>query len=158
MGGLGLLPGPTGTYGTVAGVPLYLFLWWTGWPVYLAATVLLFLLGWRLSRLAEIRYRTHDDKRVVIDEVVGYLVTMFLAPQWAFLPLAPLWGFAWFRLFDIWKPGFVGKVDKTEGALYVMLDDVLAGLLATIGLWVTAAVVAVVKNPLLPFVPEMFAK
>jgi phosphatidylglycerophosphatase A len=112
-------------------------------------------LGWYLSHVAELHYKTSDDKRVVIDEVVGYLVAMFLAPQFAFLPLAPLWGFAWFRLFDIWKPGPIGKIDKMEGGLYVMLDDVAAGFAATAGMWVTAAIVALVKEP---FLPELFVR
>jgi phosphatidylglycerophosphatase A len=154
-GYLGLLPGPTGTYGTVAGIPIYLLLWWTGWPAYLAITAALFLLGWWLSRVAEGYYQTHDDKRVVIDEVVGYLVAMFLAPQFSALPLAPLWGFAWFRLFDILKPGPIGKLDRIEGPLFVMLDDVLAGLFATAGMWVTAAVIKLFDNP---FLPELFAR
>jgi phosphatidylglycerophosphatase A len=155
VGGLGLLPGPTGTYGSVAGVPIYLLLWWAGWEAYLASTAILFLLGWVLSCQAQQAYKAHDDKRVVIDEVVGYLVTMFLAPQFAFLPLAPLWGLAWFRIFDIWKPGPIGKIDKIEGGLFVMLDDVLAGLAATAALWITAAVVSLVKNP---YLPELFAR
>jgi phosphatidylglycerophosphatase A len=150
VGGLGLLPGPTGTYGTVAGIPLYYLLRWAGWKWYLAATVALFLAGWWLSRLAQDHYRRHDDKRVVIDEVVGYLAAMFLSPQLVFLPMAPLWGFAWFRVFDILKPGPIGRVDKIEGGLYVMLDDVMAGLAATAMLWVTAAMLDLVNKPLLP--------
>lgn len=155
VGGLGFLPGPTGTYGTAAGVPIFFLLLWLGWPAYIIGTVALFLLGWHLSSLADSRYQNHDDKRLVIDEVVGYLATMLLAPQFEFLPLAPLWGFAWFRLFDIWKPGLIGRVDKMKSAFSVMFDDVLAGLAATAAMWITAAVWAVIKNP---FLPELFAR
>jgi phosphatidylglycerophosphatase A len=153
--GLGFLPGPTGTYGTAAAIPLYFLLLWAGWPIYVAATCLLFLLGWRLAGMADERYQAHDDKRLVIDEVVGYLAAMLLSPEFEFLPLAPLWGFAWFRLFDIWKPGLIGKVDKMSSPLSVMLDDVLAGFAATAAMWLTAAAGAVVKNP---FLPELFAR
>ena len=154
-GGLGLIPRMPGTFGTLAGIPLYLLLRWARWPSYMMATAILFLLGWYLSHVAQGVYNKHDDKRVVIDEVVGYLVTMMLAPQEAFLPFSILWGFAWFRLFDIWKPGPLAKIDKMEGGLYVMLDDVMAGIAATAAMWVTAAIVSVVKNP---FLPELFAR
>jgi phosphatidylglycerophosphatase A len=154
-GGLGFLPGPTGTYGTAAAIPIYFLLLWAGWPVYLAATTLLFFYGWRLSAMADAYYQSHDDKRLVIDEVVGYLATMMLAPDFDFLPLAPLWGFAWFRLFDIVKPGPIGRVDKMTDSLSVMLDDVLAALAACLAMWLTAAVGAVIRNP---FLPELFSR
>lgn len=153
--GLGFLPGPTGTYGTAAAIPIYFLLLWAGWPIYLAATALVFFLGWYLSHLADKHYQTHDDKRLVIDEVAGYLVAMLLAPEFEFLPFAPLWGFAWFRLFDILKPGPIGRIDKMTSSLSVMLDDVVAGLAATFGMWITAAALAVIKNP---FLPELFSR
>jgi phosphatidylglycerophosphatase A len=154
-GGLGFLPGPTGTYGTAAAIPVYFLLLWAGWPVYIAATVLLFFYGWRLSAMADAYYQSHDDKRLVIDEVVGYLATMMLAPDFDFLPFAPLWGFAWFRLFDILKPGPIGRIDKMTDSLSVMLDDVAAGLLACAAMWLTAAVGAVIRSP---FLPELFSR
>jgi phosphatidylglycerophosphatase A len=155
VGGLGLLPGPTGTYATAATIPIYFLLRWAGWPVYLVVTVLVFFLGWHLSRLADAHYQNHDDGRNVIDEVAGYLVTMLLAPSFSLLPLAPLWGFVWFRVFDILKPGPIGRIDKMTGALSVMLDDVVAGLAATAAMWLTAAVILLLRVPL---VPELFAR
>ncbi|MDR1546411.1 MAG: phosphatidylglycerophosphatase A [Deltaproteobacteria bacterium] len=156
VGGLGELPMAPGTWGAVGAVPIYLVLWKFGnWKIYLIVLLAVFFGGWLVSHRANIFYKKHDDSRVVIDEAAGYLTTMFLAPQDAFLPLAPLWGFALFRLFDIWKPGLLKKVDRTEGGLFVMLDDVLAGLLACAAMWVVAALLALFKNP---FLPQMFVQ
>jgi len=126
--GLGLAPKMPGTFGTLLGLPL----WWLAsgltWPAYLGLTVFIFLLGWWAAHKAESDLGRHDAPEVVIDEVAGYLVTMFLAPP---LPWVMLWGFVFFRLFDILKPWPVGWADrKLPGAFGVMMDDVLAGVYA----------------------------
>ena len=65
---------------------------------------------------------------MVWDEIVGYLVTMIAAPagwQWMLL------GFVLFRFFDIWKPWPISWADrKLHGGFGIMLDDVIAGVLA----------------------------
>ena len=70
--------------------------------------------------------KVHDYSGIVWDEVVGYMLTMFL------VPLNIVWmivGFLLFRLFDIWKPQPIGYVDKhVKGGLGIMLDDVLAAI------------------------------
>jgi phosphatidylglycerophosphatase A len=114
-----------------------------GWKLYAAGTLAVFLVGWWACARGEADLGGHDDGRMVIDEVLGYLVTMFPLPG-AFplpsgfpaesagpLPLSWAWGFALFRLFDIWKPWPVGAIDRrTPGGLGVMLDDAAAGILA----------------------------
>jgi len=79
-----------------------------------------------------------DDGRIVIDEVVGQLVTLaplLLLPRWRFAldaaGLAPLvTGFVTFRVLDIWKPGPIGWTERRfHGGLGVMLDDLVAGAL-----------------------------
>ncbi|HAD30758.1 MAG TPA: phosphatidylglycerophosphatase A, partial [Methylophaga sp.] len=69
-----------------------------------------------------------DPSAVVWDEIVGYLVTMIAAPagwQWMLL------GFVLFRFFDIWKPWPISWADrKLHGGFGIMLDDVIAGVLA----------------------------
>ena len=68
----------------------------------------------------------HDYKGIVCDEIVGYLLTMFLAPKGLFWIVC---GFILFRLFDIWKPQPIGWVDKrVHGGLGIMLDDVIAAI------------------------------
>ena len=89
----------------------------------------------------------HDPSGIVIDEVAG---------QWlAFLPVSvgaahtsaaltalyPGWiaAFVLFRLFDIWKPGPIGWADRRGDSLGVMLDDILAGVIAAAGVMALAA-------------------
>jgi len=73
-----------------------------------------------------------DPKEVVIDEVVGMLITVFLHPK-TFETL--LIGFILFRFFDIAKPSVVGRVEKLPGGIGIMMDDVVAGIFASIGLF-----------------------
>lgn len=124
--GLGLAPKAPGTFGTFLGLPLFWLLVPLGWGWYGAATAAIFVLGCWAAHRAELDLDCHDAPQVVIDEVVGYLVTMFMAPD---LPWAWVWGFLFFRFFDILKPWPVSWADrKVAGSLGVMLDDVLAGL------------------------------
>ena len=70
----------------------------------------------------------HDDKSIVIDELVGMWIALSIVP---FTWLNTLLCFAFFRLFDITKPSFIGKIDKkVKGGLGVVGDDALAGVCA----------------------------
>jgi len=124
-----------GTVGTLLGLPL----WWLcsglSCSAYLGVTLAVFTLGWWAAHKAESDLGRHDAPEVVIDEVAGYLVTMFMAPP---LYGVMLWGFVFFRLFDILKPWPVGWADrKLPGAFGVMMDDVLAGAYAWLSLQLT---------------------
>lgn len=94
---------------------------------------------WSIARV-EALWNTHDDGRIVIDEVAG----MFLTLSWfPFDVLHVALGFALFRLFDIWKPGPVGYIDeKWPGAWGTFFDDVVAGAFAGICLWGASMVIA----------------
>ena len=76
---------------------------------------------------------TGDPSWVVIDEIAGQwlALTPLHEPRWAPIAL----GFALFRLFDIVKPGPVGWLDRRHDALGVMGDDLAAGALAALLLW-----------------------
>ena len=124
--GSGLMPVAPGTWGTLAAIPLYLILMHTHWSIYLTLVILAFILGVKVSDRVVRDLGIPDYKGIVWDEVVGYLLTMFLAPP-GFLWI--LIGFLLFRLFDIWKPQPIGLVDKRmPNGLGVMLDDVLAAI------------------------------
>lgn len=130
--GLGLAPKAPGTFGTLLGLPLFWLFSGLSWPLYLLLCLAVFLLGWWASNQAEIDLGRHDAPEVVIDEVAGYLVTMFLAP--ASLGMMAL-GFVLFRFFDILKPWPVSWADdKVPGGMGVMADDILAGLYACLTL------------------------
>jgi phosphatidylglycerophosphatase A len=124
--GSGLLPIAPGTWGTLAAVPIYLLLQHTHPMVYLTLTLLMFALGVWVSERVTQDLGVHDYKGIVWDEVVGYLLTLFLAPKGVTWMLI---GFVLFRLFDVWKPQPIGLVDeKVDGGLGIMLDDVLAAV------------------------------
>ena len=76
----------------------------------------------------------HDGKEIVIDELAGMWITLAICGinSSNVLFMAPI-AFIFFRLFDIWKPSFIGKIDRdVKGGLGVMGDDVLAGIAAGI--------------------------
>lgn len=129
--GSGLAPKAPGTFGTLAAVPLYLLLNQFSTPVFLAGVVLVALAGIWICDRASKKLGTHDHPGIVWDEFAGFLVTMIPASgSWVSLVA----GFALFRLFDIWKPWPISLADKKiGGGLGIMLDDLLAGIPAAVG-------------------------
>ena len=99
------------------------------WPYYLALLILLFVVGaWTSKRQASLM-KTEDPRCIVIDEAMGQLVTFFLLrPDWILLGL----GFILFRALDILKPFVIKKAEKIPGGWGIMMDDVIAGLIASI--------------------------
>lgn len=92
--------------------------------------VLLTLAGIKEINKYETSGGEHDDKSIVIDEVVGmWLALVLSSTSWIQIGLS----FLFFRLFDIWKPSLIGKIDAhVKGGLGVMGDDILAGIIAGI--------------------------
>ncbi|OFE12677.1 phosphatidylglycerophosphatase [Pseudohongiella acticola] len=137
--GSGAAPRAPGTFGTVAAVVIYLLLPPMGAGVYLLFLALSFVVGvWLCGRTAE-DIGVHDHGGIVWDEFVGLWLTMFLAPPgWVWLAL----GFLLFRVFDVLKPWPIDWCDKyVEGGLGIMIDDVLAGLMALACLQLIAVLV-----------------
>ncbi|TCK17441.1 phosphatidylglycerophosphatase A [Thiogranum longum] len=137
--GSGLSPRAPGTAGTLVAVPLFLLLDQLSFAGYLTATVLISLAGVWICQRASQTLGVHDHPGIVWDEFAGYLVAMIMAPEgWTGI----LAGFVLFRFFDIWKPWPIGWVDKkVHGGLGIMLDDILAGLMVVVVLWVAKLVV-----------------
>jgi phosphatidylglycerophosphatase A len=135
VGGAGYAPVAPGTFGSAAGVVVYLLL--ADLDAFLFGVTLLGLafLGIWASDEAERIFGQKDDGRIVIDEVVGQLLT--LAPLVVLAPpsilRSPAWllaGFLLFRLLDIWKPAPVAWAERSfAGGAGVMMDDVFAGIL-----------------------------
>lgn len=124
--GSGLMPIAPGTWGTLAAMPVYLLLANSGWVFYSTFTCVAFILGVFVCDRVSRDLGAHDYSGIVWDEIVGYLITMFLAPP-GFIWM--LIGFVLFRVFDIWKPQPIGWVDRrVQGGLGIMLDDVLAAI------------------------------
>jgi phosphatidylglycerophosphatase A len=122
----GYLPYAPGTAGTLVG--FFLYLPFSLFPplFYALSTGAVFLLALWVSKRAEIIWQERDSPKIVIDEVVGYLIAM------AFLPrtlTTIMGGFLFFRALDIMKPYPIGKIDRNmKGGLAVVLDDAVAGV------------------------------
>lgn len=130
--GSGLAKYAPGTFGTLVAIPLYLLISHLPAWLYAVTVVAAFALGIVVCDAVSRDLKVHDHGGIVIDEFIGYWVTMFLAPPNAFSVLA---GFVLFRLFDIWKPGPIGWCDRhVKGGFGIMLDDVAAGMAACISL------------------------
>ena len=137
-GGAGYAPIAPGTFGSAVGVVLFVILSALHPLLFALTTAALLALGTWAADRAEACFGEKDDRRIVIDEVVGQLIA--LAPLLFFANLAGVRtfallgaGFLLFRLFDIWKPGPVAWAERRfEGGAGVMLDDVAAGALAAL--------------------------
>jgi phosphatidylglycerophosphatase A len=126
--GSGLAPKAPGTFGTLAAVPIFLLLAPLSAGYYLAVLIAFSLLGIYLCDYAAKAAGVHDHPAIVWDEIVGFLITMFMVPiSWQ----SVLVGFALFRLFDILKPWPISYLDKhCHGGFGIMIDDIVAGLAA----------------------------
>ena len=127
--GAGRAPFAPGTFGTAAAIPLYWLMQPLSAPWYAATTVLLFVLGVAICTRVVTVLGLVDPPSVVWDEIVGYLVTLFMAPGgWEYMAL----GFVLFRLFDVWKPYPIYLLERLPRGWGVMADDALAGVYAAL--------------------------
>ncbi len=131
--GTGYSPIWPGTTGTLATIPLAYGLLKCGHAWLYLATVVLFLVGiWAAGEYCALTGEP-DSRKVVIDEVVGYLLCLWAVP---YTPMNLLVAFLLFRLFDTWKPWPIRLVDRhVKGGFGVMADDVCAGAVSAGLLW-----------------------
>lgn len=135
LGPTGLSPFAPGTVATaVVGIPAACLLSLFPDPYATLFLALCFFLACYVSEVAEKELQKTDPGEVVIDELVGFLITMFGLPLTVPSLIA---GFFAFRLFDIWKPWPVDALqDNLKGGLGVVMDDVAAGVYAHAVVWV----------------------
>ena len=153
VGGIGYLRPAPGTWGSLAALPLaYGLHQLGGFPLLAAATFICTVIGiWATAEMTK-GQSNHDPSEIVIDEVAGQWLAIWAIsyPAWAHdISITALWpgwiaAFALFRLFDITKWGLVGWADRMDGPTGVMLDDVIAGIFAAIGVSVLAALYHIV--------------
>jgi phosphatidylglycerophosphatase A len=125
-GGLGYLPKAPGTWGTLAGIPLWYLLKDVSLGVYLASLAVLCAVACAVSEKVERMYGLHDVQWIVIDEVVGFLCTVIAVP-WGVWQVCV--AFAVFRVLDMFKPYPISWIDRhVKGGVGVVMDDVAAGL------------------------------
>jgi phosphatidylglycerophosphatase A len=142
--GSGYSPVAPGTAGSVVGVIIaVLFIVLSGLNIFSGFTyavtfAVIFAVGvWSAGR-AEVIYGEKDCGKIVIDEIAGMLLTLYLVPfDWRWL----LAGFLLFRLFDIVKPFPARRIDqRVKGGWGVMLDDIVAGVYANVSLQILVRV------------------
>lgn len=152
--GVGYFPIAPGTMGAMVGVGLYLVIWGRLYQVLEANAVrsrldllyvftpqmavmllVIFLITmagiWAATR-AEKATQKKDPSIVVIDEVAGQMIALLSGPFWLPTWWSVLSAFILFRLFDIWKPYPIRRLESLESGLGIMADDVLAGVYALI--------------------------
>ncbi len=143
-----LRPAP-GTWGSLAALPVGLLLMVLGGPALLiVATVALFGLGWWATAEETRGSENEDPSEIVVDEVVGQWIALWPLAIGAanvgasYIALWPGWvaAFLLFRLLDIKKWGPVGWADRRGDPLGVMLDDIIAGVFAAIGVVLFAGI------------------
>jgi len=134
--GAGLAPVAPGTFGTLAAIPLALVLRaWFGDVEFIAAIVILSVVGAWASQVAGRNLGESDHGAIVIDEIAAFLLVLyFVGADWVRIAFA----FLVFRLFDIWKPPPIRQLDAAiKNGVGVMLDDLLAAAytLVVFALW-----------------------
>jgi phosphatidylglycerophosphatase A len=152
--GVGYFPIAPGTLGSLVGVGFYLFtftfahhvvfanhdetgltqqqVWTVELTGVLIATFLVTMIGiWAASR-AERLLQRKDPSIVVVDEVAGQMIALLSGPLWLHRWWSILSAFVLFRVFDIWKPYPIRRLEALESGLGIMSDDILAGAYALI--------------------------
>ena len=131
----GYSPFAPGTMGALVATLLWLVGYWlmSFWTLQIATAVCIVL--FTLISIQPInrveKFWGEDPKRVVIDEVVGVWICLLGVPEttdatrfWIYVVMA----FALFRLFDIFKPLGIRKMESLPGGWGVMMDDILSGI------------------------------
>jgi len=136
----GYSPFAPGTAGSVVGLAIGYFVCAPAWrshpAMFVAIFALVFAASCWIAGRAEGIFKEHDSSRIVLDEVLGMIATMFLNPLgWPWLVA----GFLVFRLFDIVKPFPAALIDRRmPGGAGVMLDDLFAAIYANMVLRILA--------------------
>ncbi len=128
--GVGYAPVAPGTFGSAAGLVLWALLPHSA-AVQAIAIVALFVLGSWSGTVAERHFGRIDPGEVVIDEVMGMLITLFLNPVgWE----GALGAFLLFRVADVLKPFPANRLEALAGGVGVMADDAMAAIYANLAL------------------------
>jgi len=135
LGFSGLSPKAPGTVGTFVSLILAIILLkYISITTLFLLTILISVIAVKQIDIYEAQVGEHDSKEIVIDELSGMWLTLCIAGTTnENIIFMAIFGFIYFRIFDIWKPSIIGKIDKkVKGGWGVMGDDMLAGVFAGI--------------------------
>ncbi|MGE3179732.1 MAG: phosphatidylglycerophosphatase A [Vicinamibacterales bacterium] len=139
--GVGYAPVAPGTFGSAAGLLVWAVLPASPAAQVLAAAAVLALGVWAAG-VTERHVRATDPGIVVIDEVLGMLVTLAFNPvSWAGAAV----GFVLFRAFDVIKPYPANRLERLHGGLGIMMDDAMAGVYANVVLKLALALIPALR-------------
>jgi phosphatidylglycerophosphatase A len=132
VGYCGYFPVAPGTIGSLAGLAVYAVVRWPNSPIVeVVAIGGIFAAGVWAGTVAERYFGGIDPGPIVIDEVVGMLITLAFVPVgWS----GALLGFVLFRILDVIKPYPAGRFERLHGGLGVMADDAMAAVYANVSL------------------------
>lgn len=137
---IGYIKKASGTWGSLFGLIVGIPILYFSPSTLFALAALCGIIAIKEIDIYENNLGIHDAKHIVIDELIGIWIAMSIS---GFGIVSIIFSFIFFRLYDIWKPSIIGKVDKhTKGGLGVVGDDVLAGFFAGITTLVFVALFA----------------
>jgi phosphatidylglycerophosphatase A len=132
---IGFLRGAPGTYASLAASLGFLLAYFYARvihpPLHLSAVCLIAVAGVFASGEASRRAGSEDPRFVVVDEIAGQLLTYLFVPINA---VNLITGFAAFRVFDIWKPFPIRRLERLKGGVGIMADDLMAGVYGNLAL------------------------
>ncbi len=145
VGYSGLSPKAPGTMGTLVSLPLgmLILIYFDATTLFLAAS-LISIIAIKVINQYEEKSGTHDNQKIVIDELAGMWFALSVAPATTIAMnqlfdisngffIQSLLSFVLFRAFDITKPSIIGRIDReAQGGVGVMGDDIIAGFAAGI--------------------------
>ena len=121
------MPMMPGTFGSILGTLTFLLIPIDSFLIKMIILVIILIAGAYSSFKIELATGREDNQIIVIDEIAGVWLTLSIIPGGTWFTLA---GLLLFRLFDIWKPYPIRKLERLKYGYGVMLDDILAGLYA----------------------------
>jgi len=132
VGYSGLSPKAPGTVGSFVSLILgMLLLQFLHISTLFLLALLISIIAVKQINIYEEETQTHDGKEIVIDELAGMWIALGIANATSDNYIIAIMAFIYFRIFDIWKPSLIGKIDaEVKGGWGVMGDDMLAGLFA----------------------------
>ncbi|MDD5687671.1 MAG: phosphatidylglycerophosphatase A [Elusimicrobia bacterium] len=134
---VGYIPIAPGTFGTILAAGIW---WILPKPVFYIVFIFLLLVSVFVCGEAENIFGIVDDKRIVIDEIIGYFIAVLFLPKTYFVLLSTV---ILFRFFDIVKPFFIKSVQKYKGSAGILADDILSGIITNLIVIITIKIFSI---------------